>query len=92
LLSIKFHTGNILTGSLVSFPDGSDGKESASSVGDSFDPWVGKIPWSREWLPIPVFLSGVFHGQRSLVGCSPWGHKESDMIEQLTVIRINLFY
>ena len=33
--------------------------------------------------PTPVFLPGKPHGQRSLVGCSPWGHKESDMIEQL---------
>ena len=31
-----------------------------------FDPWVGKIPWRREWLPTPVFLPGEFHGQRSL--------------------------
>ena len=31
------------------------------------DPWVGKIPWRREWLPTPVFLPGEFHGQRSLV-------------------------
>ena len=43
-----------------------------------FNPWVGKIPWRREWLPTPVSLPGEFHGQRSLAGCSPWGHKESD--------------
>ena len=34
-------------------------------------PWVGKIPWRREWLPTPVFLPGEFHGQRSLAGHSP---------------------
>ena len=44
-----------------------------------FDPWVGKIPWSRKWLPTPVFLPRKSHGLRSLVGYSPWGHKESDM-------------
>ena len=44
---------------------------------------VGKIPWRREWLPTPVFLPGESHGQRSLVGCVPWGHKESDTTEQL---------
>ena len=33
-----------------------------------FDPWVGKIPWRREWLPTPVFLLGEVHGQRSLAG------------------------
>ena len=37
-----------------------------------FDPWVRKIPWSRKWQLTPVFLSGEFHGQMSLVGYSPW--------------------
>ena len=36
------------------------------------DPWVGKIPWRREWLPTLVFLPGEFHGPKSLVGYSPW--------------------
>ena len=49
-----------------------------------FDPSVGKIPWRRKWQPTPVFLSGKFHGQRSLVGYSPWGCKESDMTEPRT--------
>ena len=49
-----------------------------------FDHWVGKIPWSRDWLPIPVFLPGEFHGQRSLAGCSRWGLKEYDITERLT--------
>ena len=40
---------------------------------------VGKIPWRREWQPTPVFLPGESLGQRSLVGYSPWGCKESDM-------------
>ena len=38
--------------------------------------------WRRKWQPTPVFLPGEFHGQRSLVGCSPWGHKESDTTER----------
>ena len=69
----------------MGFPDGSDSKEPACNVGDlgSIDPWVGKIPWRREWQPTPVFLPGEFHRQRSLVGHSLWGHKESDMTEQL---------
>ena len=37
-----------------------------------------KIPWSRKWQPIPGFLPGKFHEQKSMVGCSPWGHKDSD--------------
>ena len=50
-----------------------------------FNAWVRKIPWKREWLPTPVFLPGEFYGQRSLVGYSPWSHKESDMTERLTL-------
>ena len=46
-----------------------------------FDPWVGKIPWRREWKPIPVSLPGKFHVLRSLVGYSPWSHEESDTTE-----------
>ena len=42
---------------------------------------VGKIPWRREWQPIPVFLPGEFHGKRSLEGYNPWSHKELDMTE-----------
>ena len=44
---------------------------------------VGKIPWRREWQPTPLFWPGEFHGQRCLAGYSPWGHKESDITEQL---------
>ena len=47
----------------------------------AFDPWVGRIPWRREWQPNPVFLPGESHGQRSQACCSPWGHKMSDMTE-----------
>ena len=39
--------------------------------------------WRRQWHPIPVLLPGKSHGRRSLVGCNPWGRKESDMTEQL---------
>ena len=39
------------------------------------DPWVGKIPSRRKWQPAPVFLPEKSHGQRSLVGYSPWSHK-----------------
>ena len=57
----------------------------AGDAGGSFHFWVGKMPWSRKWQITPVFLPGKFHGQRSLVGCSPWGCQESDMTEQLSV-------
>ena len=45
--------------------------------------WVGKFPWRRKWQPTAVFLPGKSHGQRSLVGYSPWGRKELDMTERL---------
>ena len=46
-----------------------------------FNPWVRKIPWRRKWQPTPVFLPGKSHGQSSLAGYSPRGHKESDMTQ-----------
>ena len=49
-----------------------------------FDPWIRKIPWRRTRQPTPVFLPGKSHGQRSLVGYSPRGHKELDMGESLS--------
>ena len=46
-----------------------------------FDPRVRKIPWRGAWQPTPVFLPGQSHGQRSLAGYGPQGHKELDMTE-----------
>ena len=69
------------------FPGGASGKESTcqcrrhKSLG--FDPWIERIPWRREWQPTPVFSPGESHGQRSLEGYSPQGHKESDTTERL---------
>ena len=64
------------------FPYSSVGKESTYNVGDltGFNPWVGKIPWRRKWLPTPVFWPGEFHGLYS-----PWGLKELDMTERLSL-------
>ena len=53
----------------------------AGDMRHGFDPWVGKIPWRRAWKPISVSLPGESHGQRSLVGYSPRGHKELDTTE-----------
>ena len=50
-----------------------------------FDPWSGKIACRKEWQPTPGFLPGESRGQRSLVGYSPWDHKESDTTERLTL-------
>ena len=49
-----------------------------------FSSWAGKMPWRREKVPTSVFWPGKFHGQRSLAGYSPWGHKESDTTEGLS--------
>ena len=63
---------------------GAHGKESASLCRrHGFDPWVGKVPWRGKWQPILVFLLEKFNVQRSLVGNSPRGHKESDTTEWL---------
>ena len=68
----------------LGFPGGSDSKASACNVGrPGFHPWVGKFPWRRKWQPALRLLPGKFHGRRSLVGYSPWGHRESDVTEQL---------
>ena len=60
-------------------------KNPPASAGDARDMgsdlWVGKMPWSRKWQCTAVFLPGESHGQRSLVGNSPWGCKESDITE-----------
>ena len=55
----------------------------ASAEDSRSTPGSGKIPWRRKWQPTPVFLPGKSHGQRSLVGYSPWHRKESDMTKRL---------
>ena len=57
-----------------------------------FNPWAWKIPWRREWLSIPVLLPRKLHGQRSLTGYSPRGHKESGMTEWLTLSHFLIKY
>ena len=57
-----------------------------STVCDSQEPltWGSAyVEWRRQWHPTPVLLPGKSHGRRSLVGCSPWGHEESDTTERL---------
>ena len=41
------------------------------------------MDWRKKWQPTPVFLPGKSHGQKSLVGYSPWGRKKLDMTERL---------
>ena len=71
---------------LSSISGGARGKEPACQCRrQELDPWVRKIPWRREWQPTPVLLPGEAHGQRRLVGYSPWDRKESDATQQLCI-------
>ena len=77
---------SIILRPLSGIPRWLSGKEPAYQCRrHGFDPWVGRIPWRRKWQPTPVFLPGKSHGQRSLAGYSPWGHKELDTTEKLTL-------
>ena len=60
------------------------GKESACQCRrPRFDPWVGKTPGEGNGSPLQYSCPGKSHGQRSLAGYSPWGHKESETTERL---------
>ena len=65
----------------MGFPGGTGVKNLRAN---GFDPWFEKIPWRKKWQPTPVFLPEEFHGQRSLVGYSPWDHKELGTIEYMS--------
>ena len=68
------------------------GKNPPAKAGDIRDVGLisgsGRSPWRRAWQPTQVFLPGESHGQRRLVGYSPWGAKESDMTEQLRIYTV----
>ena len=66
----------------LGFPDGSDSKESACNVGDMGSiPGLGRFPGRGHGKPLQYSCLENPHGQRSLVGYSPWGRKELDMTE-----------
>ena len=66
----------------MGFPGGTVVKNLLANTWDtSLIPGVGKVPWSRKWQPTLVFLPGESHGQRSLVGYSPWSHKDLRVTE-----------
>ena len=70
----------------MGFTCSSVGKESVCSR-PRFHPCAWKIPWRKKWQPTPVSLPAKSHGQRSLVGCSPQGRKESDTNDWLNTHR-----
>ena len=61
----------------LGFPGGTE----LNNLRHTFEPWIGKILQRRKWQSAPVFLPRKFHGKRSLLRCSSWGHKESDSTE-----------
>ena len=71
--------GEIILGK--GFPDGSVVKNLPTTQEMQVQSLGPEDPWRRKWQPTAVFLPGEFHGPRSLVGYSPWGHKDLDMTE-----------
>ena len=70
--------------SFLYFPGGSDGKASAYNAGDPGSiPGLGRFSGEGNGQPTPVLLPGKSHGQRSVVGYSPRGRKESDTTKRL---------
>ena len=67
------------TGCTSNLPGGASGKEPICQRRrhrrHRFDHWIEKIPWRRTWPPIPGFLPGESHAQRSLAGYRPWGRR-----------------
>ena len=73
----------------LGFSGGSDGKEFACHMGDLGSiPRLGRSPRREHGNPLQYSCLGNPHGQRSLAGCSPWVHKESDITEQLSTAQI----
>ena len=86
LLNFQFYLNHLFSHFLIHsvFPGGSEDKASACNVGEPcLIPGSGRSLEKEMATHTPVLLSGKSHGQRSLVGYSPWGHEELDMTEQL---------
>ena len=100
--SAEFHISNCSQNSLIrlitplitqllinDFPDSKASCLQCRRPG--FDPWVGKIFWSRKWQPTPGFLPGKFHGQRGLAGyIHSMGSQESDTKQEQNVGNLSI--
>ena len=76
----------------LDFPGGSDGKESACTAGDLGSiPGLGRSPGGGHGNPLQHSCLENPHGQRSLAGYSPWGRKESDTTERLSIHAILIY-
>ena len=77
---------------LQELPGGSAGEESACHVGDLGSiPGLGRLPGEKHGNPLQYSCLGSPHGQRSLAGYSPWGHRQSDTSEQLSTAQHSLY-
>ena len=82
---------SVHTLSSLGFPGGSDGRESACNVGDLDSiPGLGRSPGEGHGNSLQYSCLENSHGQKSLVGCSPWGHKKSGTTERLTYLPIKI--
>ena len=85
--------GRKMFGVYFGFPDGSDGKESACNAGDlGLIPGLGRSPGGGHGNPLQYSCLENPHGQRILVGCSPWGCKESDTTDRLSTTQHRVAY
>ena len=91
--SIRGFSNESVLHNILGFPGGSDGKSSASNAGDPGSiPGLGRSPGRRKWQSIPGPLPRKFHGWRSLVGYSSWGHKELDYIlDSYQIYNLHIF-
>jgi len=71
------------------------GKKISLTVQETRETQVRSLGWEdpqrKKWSPTLIFLPGKFHGQRSLAGYSPWGHKESDMTEHYVYTHTHIY-
>ena len=89
---IPWRRDRLPTPVFLGFPGGSDGKESACNVGDlDLISDLGRSPGGGHGNPPQHSCLENPHGQRSLVGCSPWGSKEQDMTERLST-HVNTYH
>ena len=83
----------IPTAVFLAFPGGSDGEESACNEGDlGSNPGLGGSPGGAHGNPLWYFCLENPHGQRSLAGYSPQGHKELDTTEWLSTAQLHANY
>ena len=91
--NVQRHWTSLVAQMVKGFPCNSDGKESTCNVKDLGSiPGLGRSTGGEHGHPLHYFCLENLHGQRSLVGHSPWGRKESDMTERLSTAQHSLMH